>query len=149
KKMYEPEINIDNSSGFIANESNLEKSNIQEREIEDRRIEDTKIEEKNIHALSEKNNRVPPVYPIGQMHGTYIFAQNEIGCYMMDQQAAQARIKYEYYTEKVGQVSNELQEVLVPLTLEFSTDEYINIIVYKQELEPIGVLLQEFGINSF
>lgn len=149
KKMYEPEINIDNSSGFIANESNLEKSNIQEREIEDRIIEDTKIEEKNIHALSEKNNRVPPLYPIGQMHGTYIFAQNELGLYMIDQHAAQERIKYEYYREKVGQVSNELQELLVPLTLEFSSDEYIKIIEYKQELERIGVFLEEFGINSF
>ena len=57
------------------------------------------------------------------MHGTYIFAQNEQGLYMIDQHAAQERIKYEYYREKVGQVNNELQDLLVPMTLEFSPDE--------------------------
>ena len=41
-------------------------------------------------------SRVPPLYPIGQMHGTYIFAQNEHGLYIIDQHAAQERIKYEY-----------------------------------------------------
>lgn len=94
-------------------------------------------------------NRIPPLYPIGQMHGTYIFAQNERGLYMIDQHAAQERIKYEFYKEKVGQVTNELQELLVPLTLEFSMDEYVKIEEYKAELEKVGVLLEPFGYNSY
>ena len=61
------------------------------------------------------------------MHGTYIFAQNENGLYIIDQHAAQERIKYEYFREKVGRVENELQEMLVPITLEFSTDQCIRI----------------------
>lgn len=52
-------------------------------------------------------SRVPPLYPIGQMHGTYILAQNEKGLYIIDQHAAQERIKYEYFREKVGQVESE------------------------------------------
>ena len=44
------------------------------------------------------------MYPIGQMHGTYIFAQNENGLYIIDQHAAQERLKYEFFREKVGQV---------------------------------------------
>lgn len=93
--------------------------------------------------------RVPPMYPIGQMHGTYIFAQNESGLYIIDQHAAQERIKYEYFKEKVGRVENELQEMLVPITLEFSTDQCIRINEYKHELEKVGVFLEEFGYNSF
>ena len=93
--------------------------------------------------------RVPPMYPIGQMHGTYIFAQNERGLYIIDQHAAQERIKYEYFKEKVGRVENELQEMLVPITLEFSTDQCIRINEYKHELETVGVFLEEFGHNSF
>lgn len=93
--------------------------------------------------------RVPPMYPIGQMHGTYIFAQNERGLYIIDQHAAQERIKYEYFKEKVGRVENELQEMLVPITLEFSTDQCIRINEYKHELEKVGVFLEEFGYNSF
>lgn len=94
-------------------------------------------------------SRIPPMYPIGQMHGTYIFAQNEKGLYIIDQHAAQERIKYEYFKEKVGRVENELQDMLVPITLEFSTDQSIRINEYKDELEKVGVFLEEFGYNSF
>jgi DNA mismatch repair protein MutL len=94
-------------------------------------------------------SRVPRLYPIGQMHGTYIFAQNENGLYIIDQHAAQERLKYEYFREKVGQVEPELQEMLVPLTFEYSTDEYMKITEHQQELEKVGVFLEEFGMNSF
>lgn len=94
-------------------------------------------------------SRVPPLYPIGQMHGTYIFAQNDKGLYIIDQHAAQERIKYEYFREKVGQVRSELQDMLVPLTFEYSTDEYMKIAEHKAELEAVGVFLEPFGHNSF
>jgi len=94
-------------------------------------------------------SRVPPLYPIGQMHGTYIFAQNEKGLYIIDQHAAQERIKYEYFKEKVGHVESELQEMLLPLTFEYSTDDFIKINEYKKELEHVGVFLELFGHNSF
>lgn len=98
---------------------------------------------------AEEPSRVPPLYPIGQMHGTYIFAQNDRGLYIIDQHAAQERIKYEYFREKVGQVDSELQEMLLPLTFEYSTDDYIKIDEYKTELEKVGVFLEPFGHNSF
>jgi len=97
----------------------------------------------------EKALRVPPLYPIGQMHGTYILAQNERGLYIIDQHAAQERIKYEYFREKVGQVTTELQDLLVPITLEYSADECLKISEYQHELERVGVILEPFGYNSF
>lgn len=101
-------------------------------------------------SMSEANpSRVPPLYPIGQMHGTYILAQNERGLYIIDQHAAQERIKYEYFRDKVGEVATELQEMLVPITLEYSADECIKINEYQQELEKVGVFLEPFGYNSF
>lgn len=94
-------------------------------------------------------NRVPMLYPIGQMHGTYILAQNENGLYIIDQHAAQERIKYEYFREKVGQVENELQELLVPLTFEYAANEYMKIVEYQKELEHVGLFFEEFGTNCF
>lgn len=99
--------------------------------------------------LQESKLRVPPFYPIGQMHGTYILAQNEKGLYIIDQHAAQERIKYEYFREKVGDVQSELQELLVPITLEYSTDEALKIMEHQHELERVGVFLEPFGHNSF
>lgn len=99
--------------------------------------------------VPDASSRVPTLYPIGQMHGTYILAQNEKGLYIIDQHAAQERIKYEYFREKVGQVESELQEMLVPLTFEYSPDECIRINEYLPELEKVGVFLEPFGPNSF
>ncbi|OLN21447.1 DNA mismatch repair protein MutL [Domibacillus antri] len=93
--------------------------------------------------------RMPPLYPIGQMHGTYIFAQNENGLYMIDQHAAQERLKYEYYREKVGQVENELQELLIPMTFDFSADEWLKIEENRASLEEVGVFLEPFGDKSY
>lgn len=110
-------------------------------------IEEEIVDERD--HLQETKMRVPPFYPIGQMHGTYILAQNEKGLYIIDQHAAQERIKYEYFREKVGDVQNELQELLVPITLEYSTDEALKIMEHQHELEKVGVFLEPFGYNSF
>ena len=46
----------------------------------------------NVQDEETPKERVPIMYPIGQMHGTYILAQNENGLYIIDQHAAQERI---------------------------------------------------------
>lgn len=119
-------------------------------------VAEIEIEEEEVVAVEnldlqqeEPKMRIPPFYPIGQMHGTYILAQNEKGLYIIDQHAAQERIKYEYFREKVGDVQSELQELLVPITLEYSTDEALKIMEYQHELERVGVFLEPFGHNSF
>ena len=40
---------------------------------------------------------------------TYLFAQGQGGLYIIDQHAAQERVKYEYYREKIGVVDSSLQ----------------------------------------
>ncbi|MCP6681322.1 DNA mismatch repair endonuclease MutL [Bacillus nakamurai] len=97
----------------------------------------------------EPSERVPVMYPIGQMHGTYILAQNENGLYIIDQHAAQERIKYEYFREKVGQVEAEVQDMIVPLTFHYATNEALIIEQHQQELESVGVFLEAFGSNSY
>ncbi|MFI8574565.1 DNA mismatch repair endonuclease MutL [Rossellomorea aquimaris] len=148
EKLYEPKPEM--------NESHEAKIPVSEKPAvpdlthtleEEKEFQDTKGGE----VFDEKGHspRVPPLYPVGQMHGTYIFAQNDRGLYIIDQHAAQERIKYEFFKEKVGEVAKELQELLVPLNLEFSTDEYIKINEYRHLLEEVGVFLEEFGYNSF
>lgn len=107
------------------------------------------IEEEEITVEKQVKERIPPLYPIGQLHGTYILAQNEQGLYIIDQHAAQERINYEYYREKVGQVTNELQDLIVPLTFEFTHAEKMIIEEHMHLLQEVGVFLEPFGINSF
>lgn len=93
--------------------------------------------------------RVPIIYPIGQLQGTYILGQNENGLYMVDQHAAQERIKYEFFKEKLGRTVNESQELLVPLTFEFTNQETIFIEKYKDTFAEVGIFFEPFGHGTY
>ncbi|MGG3066792.1 DNA mismatch repair endonuclease MutL [Bacillus glycinifermentans] len=107
------------------------------------------IEQEHEEEAIEPKERVPIMYPIGQMHGTYILAQNENGLYIIDQHAAQERIKYEYFREKVGEVEPNVQDLLVPLTLHYSKNEAIIIDEHLEDLAKVGVFLESFGAGSY
>ncbi len=51
--------------------------------------------------------------PIGQLHGTYLLTQSRDGMYIIDQHAAQERIFYEFFREKIGSVNGEMQDLLI------------------------------------
>lgn len=108
-----------------------------------------KIEDSNDHSDEERNSRIPIMYPIGQLHGTYILAQNDEGFFMVDQHAAQERIKYELFKEKLGKPVNNVQELLIPITFEFSNSETVFIERHKDTLENIGLFFEPFGHQSF
>lgn len=144
------ETDVDESTPLFANDSSIHTNSTENESIVDEIIEnDTEQFEDISEVESVSPNRVPPLYPIGQMHGTYIFAENENGLYIIDQHAAQERIKYEFYKEKIGDVPKDLQELLIPITLEFSNDEYIKLEENLDELKKVGLFLEPFGINTF
>lgn len=98
----------------------------------------------------QEGNHFPSIVPIGQVHGTYIVAQNEDGFYLIDQHAAQERIKYEYFKVKLGQVdSGERQQLLLPLVFHYSADEQVKIEECKSALEEVGVFLESFGPATY
>ena len=85
----------------------------------------------------------------GQMHGTYLFAQSDQGLYIIDQHAAQERIKYEYYREKIADVGNDLQELLIPIVLDYPSTDYLKLKEKLSVLADVGIHLEEFGQHSF
>ncbi len=96
----------------------------------------------------EEKERMPIMYPVGSVHGTYIICQNEKGMYLIDQHAAKERINYEICLEKLTSLDNKNIKLLIPITLEYSTNEYI---VLKENLEFLRNMnfeIDEFGINS-
>lgn len=100
--------------------------------------------------VEERKEPFPQLEIVGQIHGTYIVAQMEDGFYLIDQHAAQERIKYEYFKEKVGLVNpNERQTLLLPLTFHYSQDEMFILKEHREALEEVGVFLEEFGTNTF
>ncbi|MFD1357624.1 DNA mismatch repair endonuclease MutL [Fictibacillus halophilus] len=105
--------------------------------------------EESTEDTESNQEKIPVLYPIGQMHGTYILAQNENGLYLIDQHAAQERIKYEYFRKKVGMVERELQLLTVPYTFEYTTHEAAFISDHLDFLSLVGLFLEPFGQNTF
>ncbi|WEG11542.1 DNA mismatch repair endonuclease MutL [Pullulanibacillus sp. KACC 23026] len=96
-----------------------------------------------------ERKRMPKLFPIGQLHGTYILAQNEEGLFIIDQHAAQERIKYEFFREKVGETGHKNQELLFPLTFDFTASEASIIEENRQILSELGLNFEAFGHHSF
>lgn len=110
-----------------------------------------KVIEQAITKLENEHpkERFPMLEYFGQMHGTYLFAQSKDGLYIIDQHAAQERIKYEYFREKIGDVSDDLQELLVPFVLDYPNNDAIKLKEKTELLQEVGIYLEEFGPNSF
>ena len=107
----------------------------------------TSIEQEAVSEEPQKET-FPELDYFGQMHGTYLFAQNTSGLYIIDQHAAQERIKYEYFRKKIGEVTNDLQELLVPIVIDFPQDDVLRIKENPDVLENVGIHLEDFGNNS-
>ncbi|MFC0471971.1 DNA mismatch repair endonuclease MutL [Halalkalibacter kiskunsagensis] len=113
-------------------------------------IQNEKVPIKPAISVQEpSNDRVPALYPVGQMHGTYIIAQNETGMYLIDQHAAQERVKYEFFRDKVAEVDPHVQDLLIPITLECTAQEFATINDHLDDLHEVGVFLEVFGTQAF
>ncbi len=106
--------------------------------------------ELDVHDKSDTAaGRFPDLQYIGQLQGTFLLAQASDGLYIVDQHAAQERINYERYRKEIGQVSPDQQTFLVPLVLNYSTVDAMNISNHVAVLESVGLHLEPFGQNSF
>lgn len=93
-----------------------------------------------------KNEReFPYLEYIGQLHGTYLLAQNERGLYLIDQHAAQERIKYEEYRESILSEGTSLQTLLTPISFDLSAIEFKKISRHLDQLGALGVHLEHLG----
>ena len=91
----------------------------------------------------------PELHYVGQHHGTYIIAQNEDGLYLIDQHAAHERVNYEFYYEKFANHRAAFQQLLLPLTLEFTPHEAEKLQSRLHWLEQAGVYVDYFGGQTF
>ncbi|TWT13413.1 DNA mismatch repair endonuclease MutL [Streptococcus sp. sy010] len=97
----------------------------------------------------EETSSFPELDYFGQMHGTYLFAQGQGGLYIIDQHAAQERVKYEYYREHIGQVDSSLQQLLVPYLFEFSPADFLTLQEKMPLLNQVGINLEQYGDHTF
>ena len=116
---------------------------------EDEYIVNEDLIESEVHEdIKEDNSTMPLMYPIGSVFGTYIICQNELGMYIIDQHAAKERINYEIVKDKLSKKLKENMPMMFPLTIEYTSQEFI---ILKENLDFLRELnfdIEEFGINS-
>ncbi|MCG7316406.1 DNA mismatch repair endonuclease MutL [Brevibacillus laterosporus] len=97
----------------------------------------------------EDGTAVPVLYPVGQVHGTYIIAQNDSGMYLIDQHAAQERIFYEYFMQKLQEEKVSSQMLLFPHTVECTMQEEAKLLDRLDLLQSFGLDIEWFGNRTF
>ncbi len=85
---------------------------------------------------------------MGIVAKTYIVGENEDGMYLIDQHAAHERINYESIIKEMSDDTVESINLLVPIKLTFTRDEYIKIKEKQDVIESVGISYEEFGLNT-
>lgn len=101
------------------------------------------------HNLFKQNGFFSELRIIGQVRELYIVCESKRGMVLIDQHAAHERIMYEKIKKAYLRRELETQELLLPILVQFSPAELQTVEEYKQEIESLGIKIEDFGGDSF
>ena len=87
-----------------------------------------------------EEKKLKKINAMGIVAKTYIIGENEDGMYLIDQHAAHERINYERIIKEMSEKDIDTIDLLVPIKLTFTKDEYIKIglkIAYYRKLKSL------------
>ncbi|MCF0148492.1 MAG: DNA mismatch repair endonuclease MutL [Clostridium sp.] len=105
----------------------------------------------NIPSNKLDNNKVakfPNLKVIGQFNKMYILAEYEDILYIIDQHAAHEKILFEKYLKNIEEGDIVVQQLLVPILIDLTTDDYC---YYDENAEIFlnaGFIIENFGGNT-
>lgn len=120
-----------------------EQKKIEEVRLDFNSNEEVKYDEENIKR--EKTL----IKPVGLALGTFLIAQDEDTMYMFDIHAADERHNYELYLSYFEGAKVYTTNMLFPITLEYSHNEFMNIKEHIDIIKNLGIGVEEFGTNTF
>ncbi len=85
---------------------------------------------------------------IGTFDNTYLLFQNSEGMYLVDQHAAQERINYELILNKFENREFIFQQLLMPIVIEVSTADNIDINQAIDAFLNVGIKMEVFGYDT-
>ncbi|HEX3037054.1 MAG TPA: DNA mismatch repair endonuclease MutL [Thermodesulfobacteriota bacterium] len=101
------------------------------------------------HNLFKQNGFFSALGIIGQVGELYIVCESERGMILIDQHAAHERIMYEKLKKAYLKREIETQELLLPILVQLSPSELQTIGEYKEEIESLGIKVEDFGGGAF
>ncbi|HTG01454.1 MAG TPA: DNA mismatch repair endonuclease MutL, partial [Nitrospirota bacterium] len=89
------------------------------------------------------------LYPLAQIHDSFIIAQSREGMALIDQHAAHERILFEKLQEQFGTGHMPVQNLLIPDQVELGAAQGALLIEYLPELQKLGFVVEHFGAGTF
>ena len=105
-------------------------------------------DKKDENIIINKDLKLLELHPIGVIHKTFIVCENEDGMYLVDQHAAHERINYEKVLDAMKDKKIMRTSMLIPITIELSASEFIDIKQNFEFIRNLGFDIDEFGINT-
>ena len=152
-KYTEMTLNIDRANVIQEEEGNYKErlEDLVNYQNNNEEIEELGEEElANISEVKEMPlEKLPELYPVALLLGTYIVCENEKGIYLIDQHAAKERVNYENVSEMLAHPNNLIIKPLVPIVLELPQNEFLIIKENIDILNDLNISVEEFGLSSF
>jgi DNA mismatch repair protein MutL len=89
------------------------------------------------------------LYPLAQVHDSFIIAQSAEGMALIDQHAAHERVLFEKLQDQLALSRMPVQNLLVPDQVELGPAQSSLLSEYLTELNRLGFLVEDFGNGTF
>lgn len=96
----------------------------------------------------EETKKLPELYPVALLLGTYIVCENDEGIYLIDQHAAKERCNYEKVSYELSHPNNNVIDPLVPIVIELPQNEILKLKENESIFEDLNIKYEEFGTSS-
>lgn len=152
-KYTEMALNIDRANVIQEEEGDYKRRLEDLVNYQDNNEEIEELGEEELANISEVKEmpleKLPELYPVALLLGTYIVCENEKGIYLIDQHAAKERVNYEKVSEMLAHPNNLIIKPLVPIVLELPQNEFLIIKENIDILNDLNISVEEFGLSSF
>jgi DNA mismatch repair protein MutL len=117
-------------------------------------LESTRLRSPQVEIFHEKPSAVSNLIysefePLGQLDRSFILMQGKPGILVVDQHIAHERVLYDRFKKASENKKIEVQQLLFPLTMEYSPSEVELLVRHKDSLSELGLELELFGKNEF
>jgi DNA mismatch repair protein MutL len=89
------------------------------------------------------------LYPLAQVHDSFIIAQSEEGMAIIDQHAAHERVLFEKLQDQFNNRNISIQNLLMPDQVELGPAQSSLLSEYLSEFNRLGFVIEEFGRGTF
>ena len=94
------------------------------------------------------NDKLPELYPVALLLGTYIVCENNEGIYLIDQHAAKERCNYEKVSYELSHPNGNTISPIVPIVIELPQNEILQLKENEAIFDSLNIKYEEFGTSS-